>query len=87
MAGRKRETRLDMSFFDEVDGWRGFIADDPGMTFDGVDVVNGEDGTEITKAYGKSADGEIEEYTPQMRAKIEARVAAKTPQFRGEEAA
>jgi len=87
VAGKKRSISLDMDFFDEVDGWRGFIAGDPGVTFDGVEIVQGEDGAEIVMAYGKTAAGEREECTPAMRAKIEARVAATATPFRKEEAA
>jgi len=73
---------LDMSFFDDVDGWRGFIASIPGRKFDGVDLqaTGGATGEiSIAAAYGVTSDGQDRKrYTTDMRSEIEAIVAAQS---------
>ena len=87
MAGKPRTNHLGMDFFAEVDGWKEFIAKDPGVTFDGVEVASGENGLEIVKAYGKKG-GDREEYTPAERDRfLRMTKSASGPQFPAEKAA
>lgn len=78
MARSKKVIGLGMAHLDEIDGWRGFVASDPGMTFDGVDIIAGENGPEVVSGYGLNSSGERKEYTAAMRATVEAMIDARS---------
>ena len=60
-----------MKLLYEIDGWRGFVANDPGYTFDGVDLIETDDGPEIVAGYGINAAKDRKQYTAEMRATLE----------------
>ncbi|MGI9491034.1 MAG: hypothetical protein ACR2QF_01270 [Geminicoccaceae bacterium] len=97
-AKPKSHGSLNMDFFDEVDGWRGFIASIPGKAFDGVDIEATtlsearEGKIQIAAAYAVDANGgERKRYTAETRKEIEdiveARSAAQFPATAEEKAA
>lgn len=67
-----------MGLLDDIDGWRGFVANDPGHEFDGVDIAEGENGPQVVAGYGKDGAGNRKQYSSEMRGTIEDMVAAQS---------
>lgn len=78
VARAKKRIHLPESFEIQIEEWRGFVDSIPGKKFDGVDIVEADDGeVEIVAGYGRSRD-DRKVYTASDKADMQAFAAAQS---------